>query len=153
MFTMYTHIDALLWLQMISLQIWNVAEMCHMYMMKWKGMKTPAAHRFKGKLTTMMSRWKTDPRRVALKWKGLTHLPVTLRGLYLLYWMGKNSDHAIGTIMFQIYLNLNCYVKITFFLLIRPNLPENKGREKKRYPMKMVCNFYNCGKAFFQVTV
>lgn len=62
--------------------------------------------------------------------------------------MGKNSDQTIGKIMFEIHLN--CYVKVLFFLLIRPNLPENKGREKKRYPMKMVRNFYDCYQGFFQ---
>lgn len=52
--------------------------------------------------------------------------------------------------MFEIHLNCNVNViYIYIFLLIRPNPPENKGREKKRYPVKMVRHFYNCGDVFF----
>lgn len=70
-------------------------------MLERNGIKTTRAHRFKGKLTTIMS--KTDPGGVAQMWKGFTHILVPLRGPCLPHYVVISSDQAARKVMVEIH--------------------------------------------------
>lgn len=104
--------------------------MHHLHTTPWRGLKTPAAHRFKGKPTTTTSQWKTDPGSVVGKREGLPRLLVTLRGLCVHHQRAKSSDQAHQSPVIWL---------VPLFLSVRPNLQEDKSRERKGNSLTMVC--------------